>query len=143
MTATVRSDMSLSYLSRAPSPPRPLHKGGASHFQIALRRQDALYPPSEDDSIQPHPMEEGISSGDQEGKAHHRGRTAYRPPYVREATDRGTERAFVPSPKHSRDRLFHPEDISESTEELERVERHVTFQEPDGYDNSHSILLEH
>jgi hypothetical protein len=41
----------------------------------------------------------------------------------------------MPSPKLSHEKLFYP-DTNESgiTEEIERVERHVTFRDPEGYE---------
>jgi hypothetical protein len=78
---------------------------------------------------------------DQEVATRGRSRSGYKPPYVREATDKGTERALMPSPKHSHERMFYPDtNDSEITEEIERVERHVTFRNPDGYQDDYDIL---
>ncbi len=53
----------------------------------------------------------------------------------------GTERAPVPSPKHSHEMLFYPDTSdSEITEEIERVERYVTFRDANGYNESYDIL---
>jgi hypothetical protein len=47
----------------------------------------------------------------------------------------------MPSPKPSHERLFYPDtNDSEITEEIDRVERHVTFRDPDGYEESYDIL---
>jgi hypothetical protein len=55
--------------------------------------------------------------------------------------DRGTERALMPSPKRSHERLFYPDtNDSEITEDIERAERHVTFRDPDGYEDGYDIL---
>lgn len=52
----------------------------------------------------------------------------HRPPYVREATEQGTEKALVPSTHHSRERQCILDNGSESTIEMERLKgRHVTF----------------
>lgn len=60
---------------------------------------------------------------------------------MREATDKGTERALMPSPKHSHEKMFYPDaNDSEITEEIERAERHVTFQDSDGYEEGYHIL---
>ena len=57
------------------------------------------------------------------------------------------QRAFMPSPKHTYERLFYP-DTSDSEKkkkkkkkrEIERVERHATFRNPDGYEDCYDIL---
>lgn len=47
----------------------------------------------------------------------------------------------MPSPKRSHERLFYPDtNDSEITEDIERVERHVTFRDPDGYEDGYDIL---
>jgi hypothetical protein len=126
----------MSFLPRPASPPRALHSKGSAHsrIRVALHHQQAPYPLSEDESVPSRPGEGRVSARDD-------CRTTYRPPYVREATDRGTERASMPSPKHSRDSSFYPEDISESTEEIERTERHVTFRDPERYDSDQEMLI--
>jgi hypothetical protein len=51
------------------------------------------------------------------------------------------QKALMPSPKHSHRRLFYPDTSdSEITEEIERVGRHVTFRDPDGYEDGYNIL---
>jgi hypothetical protein len=41
----------------------------------------------------------------------------------------------MPSPKLSHEKLFYPDaNESEITEEIERVEHHVTFRDPEGYE---------
>jgi hypothetical protein len=107
-----------------------------------LPRRDAPYPLIEDENVQSRRNERCTLARDQEVTTRGRSRTGYRPPYVREATDRGTERALMPSPRHSHEKLFYPDtNDSDITEEIERVERHVTFRDSGGYDDGYDILI--
>jgi hypothetical protein len=48
----------------------------------------------------------------------------------------------MPSPRHSHEKLFYPDtNDSDITEEMERVERHVTFRDSGGYDDGYDILI--
>jgi len=47
----------------------------------------------------------------------------------------------MPSPKQSNESLFYPDtNDSEITEEIERVERHLAFRDPEGYKDDFNIL---
>lgn len=69
-----------------------------------------------------------------------RSRSTNRPPFVREETDGGTEKALVPSPKFSTGREPFPDDVSDITERERIVEaetRHVSFREPGSEKDAH------
>jgi hypothetical protein len=99
----------MSPLPRAPSPPTALNPEEDTHSQDALHHHHAPCPLSEEEYLQSHAREGHHFTEDPERKLRDGSRTAYRPPYVRETTDRGTKRGLMPSPKHSRDALFYPD----------------------------------
>ncbi|KAF4625865.1 hypothetical protein G7Y89_g12297 [Cudoniella acicularis] len=66
--------------------------------------------------------------------AHQHSRSQARPPFVREATDRGTEKALVPSPRRdSMESVYFPSSVSEATERrryfIDERDKHVKFKE--------------
>ena len=64
----------------------------------------------------------------------------YERPYVRDATDRGTEALLESFPKQYHKGYFNPEaNESELTAEIERVDRHVSFLGLDRYNEGYNI----
>jgi hypothetical protein len=119
------------YLPHVPSPPAPIPRLG--HRDIEDWTNASTHAP-------PYPITPEVHSASRSTeprrskrgeKQNHRKRSnSYRPPFFREASTGGTERALTRSPGHSRERQV-SEDHSETTEEIERAERKVSFREPE------------
>lgn len=112
------------YLSRAPTPPALIRRTAEKNVN---RRTES------DASTVPYPLDDEEAFRNTRSTERRRTRkTSYRPPYVREGTEGGTEQALIPSPGHSRERRITPEHMSDSLEENKWTEeRRVQFQEPE------------
>lgn len=113
-------------LPHVPSPPiisdRREVKTGAASSRIAAR-----YTPSEDSSSNTDYRSETRVSSQKPWSQSQPGSpmtSNHRQPYVREATEGGTERSVIPSPGPSQERRHIPEDVSEASEQ---ESRHVSF----------------
>lgn len=133
------------YVPRAPSPPN-LRTVTATSNRPPSRAPPPVprpYPPSEDSTISievqrshtrtRNPFYERSPSPPPQKRSS----SNHRPPYVREATDEGTEKALVPSPAvGARDYTYIDGVIDKLDLGTARGRRHVTFTEPESRANN-------
>jgi hypothetical protein len=138
------------YLPEAPSPPSTLSSRRDFDTFGNISDQTIPYPPSVDSDLryrrQTFPQPALYAPGEESEAPQQqrrfrklqkertspigRRKSNHRPPYVREATENGTEKSLVPSPHRSRERErapYHDEDASEMSGALPYDARHVSF----------------